>query len=74
MTIILANFGKYAISDCPFIGLFVHLFATILKDYDRIIIKKYQESSDVIYGTVGNMFLITTCIHVFFYISMVVRL
>ena len=26
MSIILANFGKYAISDCPFIWLFVRNF------------------------------------------------
>ena len=32
MSIILANFGKYAISDCPFICLFVCLLATIQRN------------------------------------------
>ena len=34
MSIILANFGKYAISDCPFICLFVCLFVCVYVCHD----------------------------------------
>ena len=35
MSIILANFGKYAISDCPFICLFVWLFVSLSRCLSR---------------------------------------
>ena len=30
MSIMLANFGKYAISDCPFIGMFINLLLFVV--------------------------------------------
>ena len=38
MSIMLANFGKYAISDCPFICLFVCLFVCYRRDTGRIVL------------------------------------
>ena len=37
MSIMLANFGKYAISDCPFICLFVCLFVCNIHDTGRTV-------------------------------------
>ena len=36
MSIMLANFGKYAISDCPFICLSVCLYGNFTKSQERL--------------------------------------
>ena len=52
MSIILANYGKYAISDCPFICLFACLWTTLRKKRVNGFSWNLQDRSGMIHGTI----------------------
>ena len=55
MSIILANFGKYAISDCPSICLFACLWTTLRKKRVNGFSWNLQDRSGMIHGTIWKI-------------------